>query len=183
MDLDERRQPKFTPKLPNWALPKRQSVKPEPQKNHRTNGAGNLSNAIALQAHISEVAEHVGYGLSRSVLMGIANIDEPGQVPPALLAVVATKLDDTLRGVERLRAATAVVGQQRYTQLCPDLNFPSDALDDIPNREALRKAVVSCSDSLWGLVPLLWIAHCVWLVAVAPGCAETQNSLTLRLPA
>jgi hypothetical protein len=134
VDLDERRQPESTPKLPEWALPKRQSAKPEPQKNHRTNGAGNSSNAIALQAHISEVAEQVGYGLSRSVLMGIANIDEPGQVPPALLAVVATKLDDTLRGVERLRAAIAVVGQQLYTQLCRDLNFPSDSLDDIPNR-------------------------------------------------
>jgi hypothetical protein len=141
VDLDERRQPKFTPKLPNWELPKRQSVKPEPQKNHRTNGAGNPSDAITLQAHISEVAEQVGFGLSRSVLMGIANVDEPGKVPPAFLGAVAAKLDDTLRGVERLRAATAVVGQQRYTQLCLDLNFPNDSLDDIPNREALRKAV------------------------------------------
>jgi hypothetical protein len=34
-----------------------------------------------------------------------------------------------------------VVGQQRYTQLCRALNFPSDSLDDIPDREALRKAV------------------------------------------
>jgi hypothetical protein len=141
VDLDERRQPKSTPKLPEWALPKRQSAKHETRKNHRTNGAGNSSDAIALQAHISEVTEQMGYGLSRSVLMGIANIDEPGQVPPAFLAAVAAKLDDTLRGVERPRAATAVVGQQRYTQLCRALNFPSDSLDDIPDREALRKAV------------------------------------------
>jgi hypothetical protein len=73
--------------------------------------------------------------------MGFAKIDEAGQVPPAFLGTVAAKLDDTLRGVERLRTATAVVGQQRYTQLCRDLNFASDALDDIPDREALRKAV------------------------------------------
>ena len=45
-----------------------------------------------------------------------------------------------LRGVERLRA-TVVVGQQLYTQLCRDLNSPSDSLDDIPDREALLKAV------------------------------------------
>jgi hypothetical protein len=141
VDLDERRQPRSTPKLPEWALPKRQSAKYETQKNHRTNGARNPSDAIAFQAHISEVGEQVGYCLSRAVLMGIANIDEPGQVPSALLAVVAAKLDVTLRGVERLRAATAVVGHRRYTQVCRDLNFPSDSLDDIPNRDALRKAV------------------------------------------
>src|SRR6516162_2616430 len=32
VDLDDRRQPKFTPKLPEWALPKRQSAKHETQK-------------------------------------------------------------------------------------------------------------------------------------------------------
>ena len=123
-DLDERRQPKSTPKLSEWALPKTRSEKHETRQNHRTNGAGYPSDAIALQAHIIEVAERVGYGLSWSVLMG-ANIDEPGQVPPAFLGAVVAKLDDTLRGVERLRAATAVVGHQRYTQLCRDLNFPA----------------------------------------------------------
>ena len=139
VDLDQRKQPKSTPKLPKWTIPKRQSAKHEIQKNHRTNGAGNPSEAIALQARISAVAEQVGYSLSRSVLMGIAQVDEPGKVPRAFLGAVAAKLDDTLRGVERLRAATAVVGNQRYAQLCRDLNFASDELGDIPDREALRK--------------------------------------------
>jgi hypothetical protein len=54
---------------------------------------------------------------------------------------VAKKLEDTLRGVERLRAAITLVGQARYSQLCQELKFASDHLDDIPDREALRKAV------------------------------------------
>jgi hypothetical protein len=54
---------------------------------------------------------------------------------------VAKKLEDTLRGVERLRAAIAIVGQPRYSQLCQELKFAGDHLDDIPDREALRKAV------------------------------------------
>jgi hypothetical protein len=140
VDLDQRKQPKSTPKLPEWALPRR-PMKQGPQNGHRGNGGPNKSEVLALQTHVTAVAEQVGYSLSRAVLMGIAQVDEFGKVPLALLAVVAAKLDDTLRGVERLRAATAVVGQQRYTQLCRGLNFPSDALDDIPNREALRKAV------------------------------------------
>jgi hypothetical protein len=43
--------------------------------------------------------------------------------------------------VERLRAVTASVGQQRYSGLCRELNFPSDALDDIPERNALRRLI------------------------------------------
>jgi hypothetical protein len=129
VDLDERKQPKSTPKLPEWALPKRQSVKPESQKNHRRNGAGKCDRP---SGHISAVVEQAGYSLSRPVLIGVARIDEPGQVPPAFLRAVAAKLDDTLRGVERLQAATAVIGHNATRNCAATSNFASDSLDDIP---------------------------------------------------
>jgi hypothetical protein len=54
---------------------------------------------------------------------------------------VARKLEDTYRGVERLQAAIAIVGEARYSQLCEELKFAGAHLDDIPDREALRKAI------------------------------------------
>ena len=147
VDLDERRQPKWVPKLPDWALPKRPmnglgrpSTAGLSQNGHAP-GNGNGSTAAALRARIKTLAERVGYSLSRSVLMGLAKAEMPEQVPAELHPAVCSKLEDTFRGVERLRAATKIVGQQRYSQLCRDLNFASDALDDIPDRSALRQLI------------------------------------------
>ena len=149
VDLDERRQPKWTPKLPGWAMPKKPangSAQPSnnglPQNGH-TPSNGNGSNAAALRARIKTLAEQVGYSLSRAVLMGLAKAETLEQVPVGLYPAVCSKLEDTFRGVERLRAATKIVGQQRYAQLCRDLNFASDALDDIPDRSALRQLIES----------------------------------------
>jgi hypothetical protein len=51
VDLDERRQPKFTPKLPNWAPPKR-SMKQGAQNGHRGSGGPDKSEVLALQVHV-----------------------------------------------------------------------------------------------------------------------------------
>jgi hypothetical protein len=87
------------------------------------------------------LSEQVGYSLSRSALMGIAKTEDTEKIALTSLPAVAAKLEDMLRGVERLRAATAIVGQQRYSQLCREFNYPSDALDDIPDRNALRRLI------------------------------------------
>ena len=55
----------------------------------------------------------------------------------SVLATLAAKLEDTVRGVERLRAATAVVGQAKCAEICRTLNFPGDSLDDVPDRAEL----------------------------------------------
>jgi len=68
-------------------------------------------------------------------------VDTPDKVGAGSAEAVTKKLEDTLRGVERLRAAIAIVGEARYSELCRELNFASDHLDDIPDRKALRKAV------------------------------------------
>ena len=97
--------------------------------------------AGTLIARVKALSDQVGFSLSRSVLMAVAKVDTPDKVAADSLETVAKKLEDTFRGVERLRAAIAIVGQARYSELCKGLKFASDHLDDIPDREALRKAV------------------------------------------
>jgi hypothetical protein len=145
VDLDERKQPKSTPKLPDWAIPKcgqtngtGRRVPSQPSNGHHASKAANSSDIPGMQARIKALVDQVGYSLSRSVLMEVAKTEAPDQVAPAYLAAVAEKLENTLRGVERLRTATVVVGQQRYSQLCRELNFASASLDDIPDRKGLR---------------------------------------------
>jgi hypothetical protein len=155
VDLDDRRQPKSTPKLPDWAIPQHRRTngsgnKPPNQHWWRANALGQASNGhqasgnsnaidiSRLRAQIQVLSDQVGYGLSRSVLREVAKAETTEQVAPAYLAAVATKLEDLRRGVDRLRTATVVVGQPRYAQLCQELNFASASLDDIPDRHGLR---------------------------------------------
>jgi len=146
VDLDDKRQPKSTPKLPDWALPKRKVTNGAGPKSANPNGHAPLNRAAAqdaetLRARIQALSAQVGFSLSRSVLMAVATADTLEKVAADSLETVARKLEDTFRGVERPRAAIATVGQARYSELCKGLNFASDHLDDIPDREALRKAV------------------------------------------
>jgi len=48
-------------------------------------------------------------------------------------------LQDLARGVERLRAAVAKAGEQRYSTLCREMNLASESIDDIPDRARLRQ--------------------------------------------
>jgi hypothetical protein len=146
VDLDSRKQPKSMPKLPDWALPKRRGTNKAGQKSANPNGHAPQNPAASqdigtLRARITALTYKVGFSLSRSVFMTVAKADTLEKVAADSIEAVARKLEDTFRGVERLRAATAIVGQARYAQLCQELKFASDHLDDIPDREALRKAV------------------------------------------
>jgi hypothetical protein len=147
VDLDERKQPKTTPKLPDWALPKRKATN-KPVQNPAANGNGHpvqngapAQDATTARFRLKALVDQVGFSLSRSVLMAIAKVDAPEKVGANLIAGVILRLEDLSRGVERLRTAIAVVGPARYSQLAQELNFPSDNIDDIPDREALRKVL------------------------------------------
>src|SRR5215471_5561568 len=146
VDLDNRKQPKSTPKLPDWALPKRKATNGGVQKSANPNGHAPQNRAAAqdaetITARIQVLSDQVGFSLSRNVLMAVAKVDTPDKVGANSVEAVAKKLKDMLRGVERLRAAIAIVGQARYSELCQELKFASDHLDDTPDREGLRKAV------------------------------------------
>ena len=150
VDLDERKQPLSRPRLPDWALPKRKT-----DGATRRNGAGHTGtnghmehkNAAPvdlsdLKARVKSLCEQVGLGLARSVTKSItATADLEQILDAAVLSALSAKLEDTLRGVERLHRATGVVGQASLSRLCQQMNLAGDCLDDIPDRSALRQLI------------------------------------------
>jgi hypothetical protein len=147
VDLDERRQPLSKPRLPEWALPKR---KPAGGTNAHgeanRNGCGQNGVAPAdvttLKARAKSLCEQVGLGLARSATKMIAATESPDRISdPAVLKALLAKLEDTLRGVERLRAAMGLAGQSSFSRLCRQMNLAGDGLDDIPDRRTLRQLI------------------------------------------
>ncbi len=156
MDLDDKKRPLETPKLPEWARPQpRQSSGQKTENgNHRGNGQPQLGNSRAAKngkgglyrgevlEHVKVLCDKVGFSLSKSVLQAVAKVEDPAKISDLVkLTAVFEKLQDTDRGVERLRAAVAKVGDHRYAALCRELNLASDTIDDIPDRAVLRQLV------------------------------------------
>ena len=151
VDLDKRKQPLSRPRLPDWALPKRKPGLTTSQNGNAhssTNGHMQHKSAasddlLTLKARVTLLRDQVGLGLARSVTKSIA-AEDPEQISDAaVLSALAAKLEDTLRGVERLRAATRVVGQANLSRLCQQMNLASECLDDIPNRSVLRQLIAA----------------------------------------
>ena len=65
----------------------------------------------------------------------LANLSEAGF---ARLTNVMDRLNDIANGINRLGKSAEVIGPSRYEAICKELNFASDSIDDIPNRDALR---------------------------------------------
>jgi hypothetical protein len=155
VDLDDKKRPLETPRLPDWARPKSQSGQ-EQGATHQSNGnaqPGGKRNAAGrngrgglfrdeLLAQVTSLSDAVGFSLARSVLKTVANVEDASKIRDmAKLSMVFEKLQDLVRGVERLRAAIGKCGAQRYSTLCRELNLASDSLDDVPDRATLRRLV------------------------------------------
>jgi hypothetical protein len=154
VDLDDRKQPLSRPRLPDWAVPERKPGATTSQNgNAHTGTNGHMQHKSAavdlptLKVRVKMLCEQVGFGLARSVTKAIAATEDPEHVSNVtLLCTLAAKLEDTLRGVERLRTATEIVGQASFSQLCQQMNLAGDCLDDIPDRRALRRSFrIGCS--------------------------------------
>jgi hypothetical protein len=153
VDLDEKKRPLETPRLPDWARPKGQQSAKRGGSTHHPNGNSAARNVKEsgrndrgglyrdeLLAQVRSLCDTVGFSLARSVLKVVANVDDAGKVrDTAKLTMVFEKLQDTARGLERLRTAIEKCGAQRYAALCRDLNLASDSVDDIPDRAMLRR--------------------------------------------
>ena len=156
VDLDEKKRPLETPRLPDWARPKLQRGGGENTANGKhqgngqpqtgtgggaRNGRGGLYRDEVL-GQVKALCETVGFSLSKGVLRAVAKVEVPDKIRDmAKLTAALEKLQDTSRGVERLRAAIAKAGDQRYSALCRDLNLASESIDDIPDRTVLRRLV------------------------------------------
>ena len=140
VDLDENRRPLEVPTLPEWARPKRAA-----QPRQAANGKGKRTNGAygkELMQALRELADEVGFSLTAEAVRRYTGKQSLDQVTdPAKLTLLMDKLDDLARGVRRLAAATESAGQAAYDALCSELNLPSNCVDDIPSREALRQLV------------------------------------------
>ena len=156
VDLDEKKRPLETPRLPDWALPKRQqrgggnsasgTHQASGQQQTGTNGAaGNGRGGLyrdELLVQVRALCGTVGFSLSKGVLRAVAKVEDPGKIRDmAKLTAAFEKLQDMARGIERLRAAVTKAGDQRYSAVCRELNLASESIDDIPDRTMLRRLV------------------------------------------
>jgi hypothetical protein len=139
IDLDQYNRPVHTPSLPDWALPgyaqreaQRQAVR------HQRNEPRQSLVRDEMLAKVHELREKVGYSLSLYVLNKYAGGAETEKVGHAKLTTVFERLTDIANGIDRLRRATAIVGDGRYAAICRELNFASESIDDIPDRDALK---------------------------------------------
>ena len=154
VDLDEKKRPLETPRLPDWARPKTQqprkqgwsAEKQTSSPQHKQNGNGTPRNGRGglyrdeLLGQVKALCGTVGFSLAGTVLKTVANVDAPDKVRDmAKLTMIFEKLQDLARGVERLRAAAAKAGEQRYSTLCREMNLASESIDDIPDRATLRQ--------------------------------------------
>jgi hypothetical protein len=139
-DLDQSGRPLHTPNLPDWAL--LGYAKREAQRQGASSCAGQSGPNIVQQetlAKVRQLREKVGHGLWRFVLTKYAGVTEPGKVGFAKLTVVFEKLADIDKGIDRLRKAAEAIGEQRYADICREMNLASESIADIPDRDALKK--------------------------------------------
>lgn len=139
VDLDQYNRPAQIPSLPDWALPgyAQREAERRAVRGQRAEPRQSLVRDEIL-AKIRELREKVGYSLSLFVLTKYAGGEEPDKVGHAKLTSVFEKLADIGNGIDRLRRAAALIGDGRYAAICRELNFASESIDDIPDRDALK---------------------------------------------
>ena len=139
VDLDQYNRPLHTPNLPDWALPG--SAQRQAERAGKRNRPGQPRQGLVQQETLAKVRElcgKVGHGLSLFVLKKYAGVTDPGKLGFAKLTGALQKLTDISNGVDRLRRAAAVIGDTRYSTVCREIGLASKAIDDIPDRDALK---------------------------------------------
>lgn len=139
VDLDQYNRPVHTPNLPDWALPG--YAQRESRRKATGNRPAESKQSLVrdeILARIEELRRKVGHSLSLFILNKYAGGAEPEKIGHAKLTTVFEKLADIGNGLDRLRRAAAAVGEARYSAICRELNFASESIDDIPDREALK---------------------------------------------
>lgn len=140
VDLDPQNRPLHTPSLPDWGLPRH--IQREAQRQAAREAPGHRRLGLIrdeLLAKVAELRAHVGHSLARFILNKYAGGTEPEKLGHAELRLVLDKLLDIAKGIERLQRAAKVIGEERYSNLCRELNFASESIDDIPDRDALKQ--------------------------------------------
>lgn len=147
VDLDQSNRPAYTPSLPEWALPA--SHRPQqrgsaPAPKTPTTGTGAPRNGLVRDealAAITTLCDKVGFSLAQSTLQKYGGTTDLKRLGYAKLTLVMDKMTDLSRGIERLMAGRAALGDAAYSVLCREMSLASDSIDDIPDRDTLRVLV------------------------------------------
>jgi hypothetical protein len=163
VDLDKFKRPRWFPDLPESALP--QAVRGKGSGNvgaSRKSGNGHNGSSPVSNSHgnghsnagaagngrdealkdIQTLSTRVGRNIFRSVLVGVAGVDDPAQVGDVgKLKAIVERLESADRGIQRLKAAVEKVGREAHAALCRELKLASALTDDIPDTRVLRQLV------------------------------------------
>ena len=144
VDLDQYNRPIETPRLPDWACPgtaKRECQQQQRQSQSVSPRENAPRQSLVQQetlAKVRELCEQVGHSLSQFTLRTYGGVTDPAKLGFAKLTTVFDKLSDLVNGIARLQRAEAMLGCERYAEICQQLRLPSHLVDDIPNRDALK---------------------------------------------
>jgi hypothetical protein len=110
-DLDQYNRPVRNPNLPDWALPAhaRRQPQPRPHSAASTQPRQGFVQQETL-ATVKQLCESVGFGLSKFTLQKYGGL---------------------------IRTASSKLAEGQYAGICREMNFASDSLDDIPDRDGL----------------------------------------------
>ena len=139
-DLDQYNRPVREPYLPDWAIPAHSRPSAQPQPRPHSAGQAQPRQGLVQQemlAKVKQLCETVGFGLSKFALQKYGGVTDASKIGFAKLSIVFDKLSDLANGVSRLRTASSKLVEGRYATICRELNFASDSLDDIPDRDGL----------------------------------------------
>ena len=139
-DLDQYNRPVRDPHLPDWAIPAHSRPPAQTQSRPHSTGPAQPRQGLVQQemlAKVKQLCETVGFGLSKFALQKYGRVTDASKLGFTKLTMVFEKLTDLANGIERLRAASAKLLDGRYAAICRELNFASDSLDDIPDRDGL----------------------------------------------
>lgn len=143
VDLDQYNRPVQTPSVPDWALPsyaRRQQQEEKKERRSQNTPRQGIVREETL-AMVRALCNKVGHSLSQTILktyLGTNQLADLSELGFARLTSVMERLNDIANGINRLGRAAEIVGPSRYEAICKELNFASDSIDDIPNRDVLR---------------------------------------------
>lgn len=160
VDLDERKQPKTVPVLPEWATPEgwRQGLRPQqrgdsPQSDPLTNAKPGTDCGSAepssLILQIEALAEPLGKRMYRGLLKRIAMVWNPRDIQDAgIQQQVLAHMQAAERGFRRLDVALDSVGPEGLTHILRSQKLQS--IDLVDNLHTLREIVLALEAAAQG---------------------------------
>lgn len=159
VDLDNRKRPKNTPTLPEWATPSgwQRGIRPHSASDSQSTQQEQVGRVSSSDHHrdgeerpkdntlirqIQGLAEPLGKSLYRGILKSVARVWDPSQIHDASLEQrVLEHMRAAERGLQRLQSALARVGTEPLARILSSLRVVS--LERVDSLETLKQIVLA----------------------------------------